>query len=114
MSSLLSSLASFLKGEKRVSSSESEAAVSQVLLSDTVANATKRPVITPEGSLAISAVWACIRILSETVLYACIGILVLAVLLCVFAVLDGKFRTAVQTAKAQGAAVFYPDGLLVP
>ena len=67
MSSLLSSLASFLKGEKRVSSSEFEAAVNQVLLSDTVADATKKPVITPESSLAISAVWACVRILSETV-----------------------------------------------
>lgn len=67
MSSLLSSLASFLKGEKRVSSQEFEHAVNQVLLSDTVADATSKKVITPEGALAISAVWACVRILSETV-----------------------------------------------
>ena len=30
-------------------------------------------------------------------------------LLCHFPVLDGKFRTAVQAAKAQGAALFLPD-----
>ena len=41
--------------------------MNQVLLSDTVADATSKKVITPEGSLAISAVWACVRILSETV-----------------------------------------------
>lgn len=67
MLSLLSSLASFLKGEKRVSSQEFEHAVNQLLLSDTVADATSKKVITPEGSLAISAAWAFIRILSETV-----------------------------------------------
>jgi len=57
----------FRKGEKRNSSQEFEQAVNQVLLSDTMADATKKPIITPEGSLAISAVWACVRILSETV-----------------------------------------------
>jgi len=57
----------FSKGEKRISSEQFEQAVNQVLLSDTVADATKKPLITPEGSLAISAVWACVRILSETV-----------------------------------------------
>ena len=67
MSSLLSSLASFFKGEKRISSSEFEHAVNEMLLSDTVADAVKKNIITPEGSLAISAVWACVRILSETV-----------------------------------------------
>ena len=39
----------------------------QYQLSDTVADTTSKKVITPEGSLAISAVWACVRILSETV-----------------------------------------------
>lgn len=67
MSSLLSSLASFLKGEKRISSGEFEHAVNEVLLSDTVSDNTKKPYISEEGSLAISAVWACVRILSETV-----------------------------------------------
>ena len=50
MSRLLSSLASFLKGEKRISSSEFEQAVNEVLLSDTVADAVKKNIITPEGS----------------------------------------------------------------
>ena len=67
VSSLLSSLASFLKGEKRISSSEFEHAVNEVLLSDTVDDALGRKHISEEGSLAISAVWACVRILSETV-----------------------------------------------
>ena len=57
----------FRKGEKRISSSEFEHAVNEVLLSDTVADAVKKNIITPEGSLAISAVWACVPILSETV-----------------------------------------------
>ncbi len=48
MSSLLSSLASFLKGEKRISSQEFEQAVNQVLLSDTVSDAVKKNIITPE------------------------------------------------------------------
>lgn len=68
VSNLLSSLASvFQKGEKRISSSEFEAAVNQVLLSDTVDDALSKKYISEEGSLAISAVWACVRILSETV-----------------------------------------------
>jgi len=37
----------FRKGEKRISSEEFESAVNQVLLSDTVADATKKPIITP-------------------------------------------------------------------
>ena len=57
----------FRKGEKRISSEQFEQAVNEVLLSDTVADAVKKNIITPEGSLAISAVWACVRILSETV-----------------------------------------------
>ena len=40
----------FRKGEKRISSSEFEHAVNQVLLSDTVADAVKKNIITPEGS----------------------------------------------------------------
>lgn len=65
--SLLSSITSFFHGEKRISSSEFEHAVNEVLLSDTVADHTKRHYPTAEGALAISAVWACVRILSETV-----------------------------------------------
>ena len=57
----------FRKGEKRISSERFEHAVNEVLLSDTVADAVKKNIITPEGSLAISAVWARVRILSETV-----------------------------------------------
>ena len=68
-SRFLSSLASlFRKGERRsVTSEEFEKAVNSVLLSDAVSDATHRPYISEEGSLALSAVWACVRILSETV-----------------------------------------------
>jgi len=40
----------FRKGEKRVSSEQFEQAVNQVLLSDTVADATKKPLTTPEAA----------------------------------------------------------------
>ena len=46
-------------------------------------------------------------------IHGCVRILVLTMLLCHFPVLDGKFRTAVQAAKAQGAALFLPNRLLV-
>ena len=39
----------FRKGEKRISSEQFEQAVNQVLLSDTVADAVKKNIITPEG-----------------------------------------------------------------
>lgn len=60
---------SFLhSGERRdISSAEFEAAMNQVITADMVADKTSRPIITPEGSLALTAVWACVRILSETV-----------------------------------------------
>ena len=50
-----------------MTSAEFESAVNNALLSDTVSANTTRPVITEEISLSISAVWACVRILSETV-----------------------------------------------
>ena len=59
----------FRKGEKRISSQEFEQAVNQVLLSDTVADAAKKPLITPEGSFAISAVWGCVRIFRDHLLH---------------------------------------------
>lgn len=42
-------------------------AVNKALTTDMVADKTNRPVITPEDSLALTAVWASVRILSETV-----------------------------------------------
>ena len=53
--------------EKRVSSSEMESAINKVLIANTIADATSKPYISEEGSLNLSAVWACVRILSETV-----------------------------------------------
>lgn len=53
--------------EERTTSAEFESAINHALTADTVADATKRPVVTEEGALNISAVWACVRILSETV-----------------------------------------------
>ena len=44
-----------------------ESAVNQVLTANTVADANSKPYISEEGSLNLSAVWACVRILSETV-----------------------------------------------
>ena len=67
MSNFLSKIFAFSREEKRISSSEFEAAVNAALLSDTVADATKGPFISEEGALNLSAVWACVRILSETV-----------------------------------------------
>lgn len=50
------------------SSSEFEAAVNQVLTAQAVSDAqAERPLISSEGALNLSAVWACVRILSETV-----------------------------------------------
>ena len=40
----------FRKGEKRISSEQFEQTVNKVLLSDTVADAVKKNIITPEGS----------------------------------------------------------------
>ncbi len=57
----------FSRGEKRTSSEEFEAAVNAALLSDTVNDSARKPYISEEGSLNLSAVWACVRILSETV-----------------------------------------------
>lgn len=55
-------------GERRdISSAEFEAAVNKVITADTVADATHQPYITEEGALNLTAVWACVRILSETV-----------------------------------------------
>ena len=67
MSNFLSKIFAFSREEKSISSSEFEAAVNAALLSDTVADATKGPFISEEGALNLSAVWACVRILSETV-----------------------------------------------
>ena len=57
------------RNERRVlSSAEFEAAVNKVITADTVADATRQPNISEEaGACNLSAVWACVRILSETV-----------------------------------------------
>lgn len=55
------------RNERRMSSAEFAAAVNKVLTADMVADATRQPNITEEGALNLSAVWACVRILSETV-----------------------------------------------
>jgi HK97 family phage portal protein len=55
------------RGERRFTSSEFESAVNKALTADMVADRTSRPAITQESSLALTAVWACVRILSETV-----------------------------------------------
>jgi phage portal protein BeeE len=52
---------------QRFSSEEFESAVNEVLTANMVADKTRQPVITQESSLALTAVWACVRILSETV-----------------------------------------------
>ena len=68
MLSIISKILAFGRGEKRTSSEEFEAAVNAALLSDTVHDvATGRPYVSEEGALNLSAVWACVRILSETV-----------------------------------------------
>ncbi len=53
--------------EQRLISSEFEGAVNKALTADMVADKASRPVITQESSLSLTAVWACVRILSETV-----------------------------------------------
>ena len=55
------------RSEERVVSAEFENAVNKALTADTVADATRKPYISEEGALNLSAVWACVRILSETV-----------------------------------------------
>lgn len=50
-----------------MTSSEFESAINQTLLADTVSDNTRAVYVSEESSLAISAVWACVRILSETV-----------------------------------------------
>ena len=50
-----------------MTAAEFEAAVNHVITADTVADAVGRPYITEEGALNLTAVWACVRILSETV-----------------------------------------------
>ncbi len=53
--------------EQRTTSAEMEDAINHVLTADTIADAVSKPYITEEGALNLSAVWACVRILSETV-----------------------------------------------
>lgn len=55
------------RSEERIVSAEFENAVNKALTADTVADATRKPYISEEGALNLSAVWACVRILSETV-----------------------------------------------
>ena len=56
------------KSEQRdYTSAEFENAVNKALTADVVKDATSRPAISQEASLSLSAVWACVRILSETV-----------------------------------------------
>ncbi|SEA06824.1 hypothetical protein SAMN05444145_101450 [Alistipes timonensis JC136] len=51
------------RDESRILSDEFENAVNKALTADK----TSSPAITQESSLALTAVWACVRILSETV-----------------------------------------------
>lgn len=69
MANWLSRISSlFSSSEKRSgSSAEFESAVNAALLGATVSDNASLPVITPEGALNLSAVWACVRILSDTV-----------------------------------------------
>lgn len=55
------------RSEERILSAEFENAVNKALTADTVSDATRKPYISEEGALNLSAVWACVRILSETV-----------------------------------------------
>lgn len=50
-----------------ISSAGFEAAVNKVITADTVADATHQPYITEECALNLTAIWACVQILSETV-----------------------------------------------
>ena len=67
MSNWLSNLFTLRKREERLSAEQIEQAVNDALLSDTVSDNTSRKYISEEGALNLSAVWACVRILSETV-----------------------------------------------
>ena len=67
MSNWLSNLFTLRRREERVSAEQLESAINEALLSDTVSDATARKYISEEGALNLSAVWACVRILSETV-----------------------------------------------
>lgn len=67
MSNWLSNLFTLRRREERVSAEQIEQAVNDALLSDTVSDSTSRKYISEEGALNLSAVWACVRILSETV-----------------------------------------------
>ncbi len=60
---------SFLyRGERRdISSVEFEAAVNKVITADMVADATRQQYIIEKGALNLTAIGACVRILSETV-----------------------------------------------
>lgn len=60
---------SFLRRVQRrdLTAAEFEAAVNKVISADTIADVTRQPYITEEGALNLTAVWACVRILSETV-----------------------------------------------
>lgn len=66
-SGLFTRIHSAFRGESRTTSAEFEAAVNAALLSDTVSDNSHTPIVTEEGALSISAVWACVRILSDTV-----------------------------------------------
>lgn len=55
------------RGESWVSTEEFESAVNHALTADSVADTARKPYISEEGALNLSAVWACVRILSETV-----------------------------------------------
>lgn len=58
----------FRKIEKReISANDIEKAVNKALTEQVVANNVRKPYISEEGALSLSAVWACVRILSETV-----------------------------------------------
>lgn len=58
----------WFRAEQRFdASAEFEGAVNHVLTADTVADAARKPYISEEGALNLSAVWACVRILSDTV-----------------------------------------------
>jgi HK97 family phage portal protein len=57
----------FRNGQRFDSSAEFENAVNKTLTADTVVDATRKLYISEEGALNLSAVWACVRILSDTV-----------------------------------------------
>ena len=67
ISNLFTRIHSAFRGERRWTVAEIEKATNNALLSDTVSDNTRTPFVTEELSLSISAVWACVRILSDTV-----------------------------------------------